>query len=85
MAFYHTCPLCGCNLDPGERCDCESEAAERERLFMENTRMNPITGQMSFNWDGKESKNEVETTNQHRSSHGTISSFRSGSRKRLCG
>ena len=21
--IYHTCPLCGANLDPGERCDCE--------------------------------------------------------------
>lgn len=22
--YYHTCPYCGANLDPGERCDCES-------------------------------------------------------------
>lgn len=21
--IYHTCPLCGANLDPGERCDCD--------------------------------------------------------------
>ena len=21
--YYHPCPKCGCNLDPGERCDCE--------------------------------------------------------------
>lgn len=21
--YYHTCPCCGANLDPGERCDCE--------------------------------------------------------------
>lgn len=21
--IYRTCPLCGANLDPGERCDCE--------------------------------------------------------------
>lgn len=20
--FYYTCPLCGANLDAGERCDC---------------------------------------------------------------
>lgn len=25
MAYFRTCPLCGCNLDPGERCDCETE------------------------------------------------------------
>jgi len=23
--YYHTCPVCGANLDPGERCDCEEE------------------------------------------------------------
>ncbi len=22
MSYYRTCPRCGCNLDPGERCDC---------------------------------------------------------------
>ena len=25
MAYYNTCPHCGCNLDPGERCDCLKE------------------------------------------------------------
>ena len=25
MPYYHTCTLCGANLDPGERCDCEKE------------------------------------------------------------
>lgn len=20
--YYHTCPYCGANLDPGERCEC---------------------------------------------------------------
>lgn len=24
--YYHTCPLCGANLDPGEYCDCRDEA-----------------------------------------------------------
>lgn len=23
MAYYSTCPNCGSNLDPGEKCDCE--------------------------------------------------------------
>ncbi len=23
MSYYHTCPICGANLDPGERCDCK--------------------------------------------------------------
>ena len=25
MSYYHTCPLCGANLDPCEKCDCENE------------------------------------------------------------
>ena len=25
MAYYRTCPECGCNLDPGECCDCRAE------------------------------------------------------------
>lgn len=25
--FYKTCPTCGANLDPGERCDCRQGAA----------------------------------------------------------
>lgn len=32
MAMYRECPLCGANLDPGERCDCEElRLLERER------------------------------------------------------
>lgn len=27
MAEYRTCPYCGANLDPGERCDCEKNSA----------------------------------------------------------
>ena len=23
--YYHVCPFCGANLDPGERCDCTEE------------------------------------------------------------
>ena len=23
---YRVCPNCGCNLDPGERCDCKERA-----------------------------------------------------------
>jgi len=26
---FKTCPRCGCNLDPGERCDCAAPAADR--------------------------------------------------------
>lgn len=23
MPYYHPCPECGANLDPGEKCDCQ--------------------------------------------------------------
>lgn len=26
MSIYRTCPHCGANLDPGERCDCTAPA-----------------------------------------------------------
>ena len=25
MKYYRSCPYCGANLDPGERCDCRDE------------------------------------------------------------
>lgn len=30
MAYYNVCPNCGSNLDPNEKCDCES-TQEREK------------------------------------------------------
>jgi hypothetical protein len=33
MAYYHICPKCGANLDPGEPCDCEEN---EEDEFHEN-------------------------------------------------
>lgn len=32
MPYYYTCPNCGANLDPGERCDCEKEIEENADL-----------------------------------------------------
>ena len=28
MPYYWTCPYCGANLDPGEKCDCQENATE---------------------------------------------------------
>lgn len=28
--IYKTCPRCGANIDPGERCDCDREQPELE-------------------------------------------------------
>lgn len=33
MAYYNTCPHCGCNLDPGERCDCLKEQNRKQELY----------------------------------------------------
>lgn len=30
IRYYHTCPCCGANLDPGERCDCEESSENRK-------------------------------------------------------
>lgn len=50
MAYYSVCPICGCSLDPGEKCDCEEQArkerAERRSLFQRD----PKTGQMKMVW-----------------------------------
>ena len=27
MEYYRTCPICGANLDPGEKCDCQEPDA----------------------------------------------------------
>lgn len=29
--YFYICPLCGCNLDPNEKCTCEQEQEEKER------------------------------------------------------
>lgn len=45
--IYHTCPLCGANLDPGERCsDC---AAEEKKA-------NPPSTSADDQTNGKENK-----------------------------
>lgn len=32
MSYFRECPRCGCNLDPGEQCDCiEKEEKLRKR------------------------------------------------------
>lgn len=33
MSYYHTCPDCGANLDPCERCNCKEKAASEAGTF----------------------------------------------------
>ena len=29
--YYNECTFCGCNLDPGERCECRDEKEKKKR------------------------------------------------------
>ena len=33
--IYKTCPICGANLDPGERCDCRDRTESEPRKSKE--------------------------------------------------
>lgn len=55
---YWTCPLCGANLDNGEKCDCEGEKEKRQEFFSRNLKTEPGGGQLSFVFDGMESGHE---------------------------
>ena len=33
--IYKTCPICGANLDPGERCDCRERTETEPRRSKE--------------------------------------------------
>lgn len=33
MSYYRVCPYCHCNLDPGERCDCQQSKEAKEHTF----------------------------------------------------
>ncbi len=32
MAYSHECPICGANLDPGEKCECKKETQIKRKL-----------------------------------------------------
>lgn len=36
--YYRECPWCGCNLDPGELCECRDEEKRREQKHQEANR-----------------------------------------------
>lgn len=50
MAYYKVCPNCGCNLDPGEKCDCEKEKKQERRqdFFGRHLKVEPNAGQLAF-------------------------------------
>ena len=32
--FYIQCPSCGANLDPGEKCECRTYKAQKQKMLM---------------------------------------------------
>ena len=34
MAKFNICPLCGCELDPGEKCDCRTPEPPKEEEYI---------------------------------------------------
>ena len=54
MAYYNVCPDCGCNLDPGEKCDCKNEKAKKQEFFNRRLSVEPESGQFTFVFDSKE-------------------------------
>ena len=47
--YYHTCPHCGANLDPGEHCDCFS------RILGKSPKWNSMDGVRAwgYKWSGR--------------------------------
>lgn len=56
MAYYVVCPDCGCNLDPGEKCDCGIKESEKRELMERMFRASPVTGQYEFQFNEKTGK-----------------------------
>lgn len=51
MAYYNVCPNCGCNLDPGEKCDCQEEKEREREFFNRHLKMEPKARQLAFLFD----------------------------------
>ncbi len=65
MAIYRTCPRCGANLDPGERCDCELEEEEARERLLQALVVDPRTGQLTFLVDGVDGGGGYATSGTH--------------------
>lgn len=61
MAYYNTCPNCGSNLDPGEKCLCQNEKEKKQEFFKRYLRMEPGIGQLVFNFNSKEAARESKS------------------------
>lgn len=46
--YFKTCEFCGSNLDPGERCDCQSAQKALRRSILPKAIKYPIRGEKSL-------------------------------------
>lgn len=51
--YYRTCPECGSNLDPRERCDCREERERERKKITQISRMLKVetNGQMKIKFE----------------------------------
>ncbi len=47
---YWTCPLCGANLDRGEKCDCQNEEKKKQRQMEQLYKLERGSNQFTFIW-----------------------------------
>ena len=52
--IYHTCPHCGANLDPGERCDCPDSAED----FKPHKTRRPYAGGYDYQMNTRKPRKE---------------------------
>lgn len=55
--YFRTCPYCGDDLDPGERCECRNEKEQRDRFF-ESILSEDLDGQLSIQSDAEQDKHK---------------------------
>ena len=49
MAYFNVCDKCGSNLDPGEKCDCNSKREMLRKKYEELVVLKPSRQQMVLN------------------------------------
>lgn len=68
MPYYQTCPYCGSNLDPGERCECqkEKEAAPQHRETTSGKNTQHHSSKSQSRNQGVDSRNELKALRLNR-------------------
>ena len=51
--FYIQCPSCGANLDPGEKCECRTYKAQKQKMLMDHIKTDK-KGQCYFDFKNLE-------------------------------